>query len=133
MRVAALITGLILLIIAGAGYVFPIDDQGQTIPQIDNICQNLIEQFGPLIGSDDQNNCRIINYMKLGVETFGLFGIILLIGGLMIPGKNESNNVESEEYVEDEEDGSLDILNKRYAKGGISKGEFEKIKKDLES
>lgn len=39
--------------------------------------------------------------------------------------KNESNNVEREEHVEDEEE-SLDILNKKYAKGGFLRKNLKK-------
>jgi len=103
MRVGALVTGLIFLIIAGAGFVIPVGDQGQSISETDNLCQYAIERLGSSIRPSTLEDCKIINYMKFGVESLGLIGIILLIGGLMLPGKQESNYGEIEEYEKDEE------------------------------
>jgi len=58
-------------------------------------------------------------------------GIVILVWGfkgLKEHGRKESKHIRETE----EEDDSLEILKKRYAKGEISQEEFEQKKKDLE-
>ena len=64
--------------------------------------------------------------MSYGVYGFGLIGIILLIAGSV------ASRGQKEVYYERKvEDDALDILEKRYAKGDISKEEFDKMREDL--
>ncbi|MBT4325950.1 MAG: SHOCT domain-containing protein [Candidatus Nitrosopelagicus sp.] len=64
--------------------------------------------------------------MSYGVYGSGLIGIILLITGSV-----SSRGQKEIHYEREIPDDALDILEKRYAKGEISKEEFDDMKKDL--
>jgi len=55
---------------------------------------------------------------------FVIFGVICAVRWLIVRSKPDGNNFHSET--------PLEILKKRYARGEISKDEFEQRKKDLE-
>ena len=65
--------------------------------------------------------------MSYGIGIFGLvFSILAIIGiVLLIRYLLETSGAKKEQ------ESALDILKKRYAKGGINKEEFEEKKKDL--
>ena len=113
--------GIFLLIIAGAGYLAPVGSEGHTIPQLSDICNTGLGQLGQMFSADITKNCREFGLLTLGIYGLGLIGIILIIVGAASRG--------SKEY--EEEDDSLEILRERYAKGEITKEEFEQMKKDL--
>ena len=52
-----------------------------------------------------------------------VFGIVLIIAGAIAPSKSEED--------EETDTNSIDILKERYAKGEITKEEFDKMKEDL--
>ena len=83
----AIAAGIVLIIIAGLGYVYPISDQGYTIPQMNDLCKSGVGQLGQLFSTDAQENCRIANYMTLGIYGLGIIGIILIIVGAVVPSK----------------------------------------------
>ena len=125
--------GVIMLIIAVLGYVFPITDTGYTIPQINDICTSGLGQIGQLFSGDAQKVCREYGYLTFGIYGFGLIGLILIIVGAAVSSsRKETEYIRTVEETE-EDDSPIDLLKKRYAKGEISKEEFEKIKKDLEN
>jgi putative membrane protein len=53
--------------------------------------------------------------------------IIVLVVWLVV----NQNNKNKQYFNNNQSDSALDILKKRYAKGEISKEEFERVKKDL--
>ena len=79
-------------------------------------------QMGQAYRSDVAQSCSEYTLMVLGIYGSGLLGIILLIGGASI----------SEKLKEKKDPNSLELLKERYAKGEITKEEFDKIKEDLE-
>jgi len=119
--------GVFFLIIAGLGFVYPIGSQGQTIVQADDMCKSGMGQLSQFFSGSSQQACSQIKLMSYGVYGFGLIGIILLIAGSVA-----SRNQKEVYYEREVEDDALDIIEKRYAKGEISKEEFDKMKKDLE-
>ena len=124
---AAICIGVFFLIIAGLGFVFPVSSDGYTIVQVDQICQSGLGQLGQLFSGSNQQACQQIKLVSYGVYGFGLIGIILLITGSI------TSRGQKEVYYERRDgDDALDILEKRYAKGDISKEEFDNMKKDLE-
>ena len=117
--------GIIFLGLAIIGYIFPIDD-GYSIPQVVGLCNSGMGQVGQAFSGEIVKGCSEFNGLLMGVYGSGVIGIVLLIVGAVIPEKKEKDN---EREVED---GAIDILEKRFAKGEITKEEFDKMRKDLE-
>ncbi len=124
--------GLILIFLAGLGYVYPLADNGMTIPEINDLCASGLGQLGQTFSGDVQKICREYGYLMYGIYGFGLIGLILLVVGAVIPGQREIVTTRTVEETE-EDDSAIDLLKKRYAKGEITKEEFEQMKKDLEN
>ena len=126
-NVVAIGIGVFFLIIAGLGFVYPVSDQGYTIVQVDEICKSGMGQLAQFFSGSSQQSCQQIKLISYGVYGFGLIGIILIIAGSV------ASRGQKELYYpsEGEEESPLDILEKRYAKGEISKEEFDKMKEDL--
>jgi len=122
---AAIGIGAFFLIISGLGFVYPISE-GYTIVQADELCKSGLGQLGQLFSSSNQQACQQIKLVSYGIFGSGLIGIILLIAGSV------ASRSQKEVYYEKREEDALDILEKRYAKGEISKEEFEDMRKDLE-
>lgn len=63
----------------------------------------------------------------------GLFWFLLILGALFllwaIFSHHENDSTDDEEMTD--EDSALEILKKRYARGEITKREFEQMKKDI--
>jgi len=74
-----------------------------------------------------------MHMMDWGHMNYGYGGVIMLIILLILVGVVIYFIVSKQKTVKREDEGTpLEILKKRYAKGEISKQEFEKMKKDLE-
>jgi len=65
------------------------------------------------------------DWIKTGIPIF-FIGLLLLAGSVVLSRKPKKEAME-------EENDSMEILKQRYAKGEISKEEFENMKKDLEN
>ncbi len=67
----------------------------------------------------------------------GIFGILIIVilvwAVIQFTGKNSSNNPFSsnQPHSQSGEETSLEILKKRYARGEVTKEEFDKMKRDL--
>ena len=118
--------GIFFIIIAGAGFVIPISE-GYTFIGINDLCSSGFGQLGQAFSGEMQKNCSQYKMVSYGIYGAGILGLVLIIVGAVVPGnKRESTS------TREVEDDALDILEKRYAKGEISKDEFDKMKKDLE-
>jgi putative membrane protein len=125
-NIAIISVGCLLLVIAVVGYITPFN-MGWTIPGIDAICSGDMGQLGQTLSAEIQQGCSDYKLATLGIYGLGLVGIILIIVGAVISrGQKEAHH---EREVEDD---AIDILEKRYAKGEITKEEFDKMKEDLE-
>ncbi|MDX8336805.1 SHOCT domain-containing protein [Candidatus Cetobacterium colombiensis] len=60
----------------------------------------------------------------------GVFFIIIVVIAILFFSKNGNN---FGNFTQTKQDTALELLKKRYAKGEITKEEYEKIKKDLEN
>ena len=119
--------GILFLFLAIIGYIFPIaGEEGYSIPQVAALCNSGMGQLGQAYSGEAVKTCSDYNGLLMGVYGSGVLGVILMIVGAVMSGKKEDD---SEREVEDD---AIDILEKRYAKGEITKEEFDKIKKDLE-
>ncbi len=121
---SAIAFGVILIIVAFFGYITPITDNRLTIPEVMDLCDSGMGQLGQTFSGDVQKICREFGYLMYGIYGSAIAGPILLIVGALIPGKKKEDEPE-------QADTSLEILKERYAKGEISKEEFENMKKDL--
>ena len=118
--------GIVLLILAIIGYILPIEE-GYSIPDVIALCNSGMGQLGQAFSGDIVKACSEYNAMLYGIYGFALLGLILIVVGSVVSGGQKEVHHEIE--VEDD---AIDILEKRYAKGEITKEEFDKMKKDLE-
>ena len=133
--------GALLLIAGVIGYFIPMSvtmadtTVNLTIPQVVAFCDSglgSLAQLSPQVVMV----CSQYNTFMFGIYGAGLIGIILIIVGAVTGGTKELiYNVDTgkTDYRSEEEDDSLKILKERYAKGEITKEEFEQKKKDLEN
>jgi len=133
-NIAIVSVGCLLLVIAVIGYVIPVNDVTTegfaitiTIPNAVGICNSDLGQLGQVYNSEVAQSCSMYSLMVMGIYGSGILGIVLIAVGAGMSGKKKENY---EKEVDD--DDALDILDKRYAKGEITKEEFDKMKKDLE-
>jgi len=142
--------GLLLILLAVAGYITPIGSEGHTIPQLDDVCRTALGELGQAFSAEVLENCREFSLLTLGIYGSGLIGFILIIVGAATGGKKESEEELEEKYSKGEltkgefeskksdiepkkDEIPIQILKERYAKGEISKEEFEQMKKDLKN
>jgi len=144
--------GLLLIILAVAGYITPMSvtladtTVNLTIPKVVAFCDSGIGQFSQMLPQVVMV-CSQFNTFMFGIYGAGLIGLGLLIGGAVMKqtkeeleakySRGELTKDEFENELKDrdseEDNDSMEILKKRYAKGEISKDEFDKMKKDLEN
>jgi len=138
-RTEVITVGGLLLLVAIIAYYLPIsftladETMSATIPRMVAFCESLPGQFAQL-SPEMVLVCSEYNTFMFGIYGSGLLGIILIIVGA-VTGKDKDLVYDVEtgktEY-RDEDDESLDIIKKRYAKGEITKEEFVNMKNDLE-
>jgi len=134
--------GILLIVLAVAGYITPFsftlagETLSNTVPNVVAFCESGLGQFAQL-SPEMVRLCSEYNTLMLGIYGSGLLGIILIIVGAAKGDSKEKilhvDTGETEERSTEEHDKSIDILKERYAKGEISKDEFDKMKKDLEN
>ncbi len=134
--------GVILITLAFFSYFIPIsftladETMSATVPQMVAFCESGIGQFAQL-SPEIVKICSEFNTLMLGIYGSGLLGIILIIvGAAKGDSKEKILHVDTGEVKErstKEHDKSIDILKERYAKGEITKEEFDEMKKDLEN
>ena len=134
--------GILLIVIAVGGYYVPMpftlagETISNTIPNVVAFCESGIGQFAQM-SPEIVKICSEFNTLMLGIYGSGLLGIILIIVGAAKGDSKEKilhvDTGEVEERSTEEHDKSIDILKERYAKGEITKEEFDKMKEDLEN
>ena len=123
--------GFLLIIGAVAGYMIPISvtlgdtTVSLTIPKVVAFCDSAFGQIGQMLAQVVMVCSEFKNFL-MGIYGAGIGGVILIIVGAILPGEKKEDELE-------QADTSLEILKERYAKGEISKEEFDNMKKDLEN
>jgi len=123
--------GFLLIIGAVAGYMIPISvtladtTTNLTIPKVVAFCDSGFGQIGQMLAQVVMVCSEFKNFL-MGIYGAGIGGVILVIVGAILPGEKKEDELE-------QDDTSLEILKERYAKGEISKEEFDNMKKDLEN
>ena len=123
--------GFLLIIGAVAGYMIPISvtladtTVNLTIPKVVAFCDSGFGQIGQMLAQVVMVCSEFKNFL-MGIYGAGIGGVILIIVGAILPGEKKEDELE-------QDDTSLEILKERYAKGEISKEEFDNMKKDLEN
>ncbi len=72
------------------------------------------------------------NWLWGGGMWFGWIFWLVIIGLIIWLLINQSNRNRNQNYLNPHLESPLDILKKRYAKGEITKEQFEQMKKDIE-
>jgi len=123
--------GFLLIIGTVAGYMIPMSvtladtTVNLTIPKVVAFCDSAYGQIGQWLAQVVMV-CSEFNNFLIGIYGAGIGGVILVIVGAILPGEKKDDELE-------QDDTSLEILKERYAKGEISKEEFDNMKKDLEN
>ncbi len=134
--------GILLIVIAVGGYYTPMSitladtTVNLTIPKLVAFCDSGLGSLAQL-SAQVVMVCSEYKTLMLGIYGSGLLGIILIIvGAAKGDSKEKILHVDTgkvEARSTEEHDKSIDILKERYAKGEITKEEFDKMKKDLEN
>ena len=132
--------GALLLGIAIITYFIPLsftlagENMSATIPDMVAFCDSGLGSLAQL-SPEMVRVCSEHKTFMLGIYGAGLIGIILIIVGA-VTGRDKDLILDVETgktKYRDEDDELLDILKKRYAKGEITKQEFDKMKEDLKN
>jgi len=127
-NIAIVLIGCLFLVIAIIGYILPIaSEENYSIPQVVALCDSEMGELGQVFSGEIIKACSDYSGLLMVVYGSGISGLVLIVVGAVV------SRGQKEDYHEKEvEDDALDILEKRYAKGEITKEEFDKMKKDLE-
>ena len=89
----ALAAGIVLFILAAIGFIYPINEIGHSAIQLNDLCQSGFGQIGQFFSRDAQENCRILNYVSLGIYGFGIVGLVLIIVGSVVPSSKKEKTM----------------------------------------
>ena len=132
-RIGLIGAGIGIFILAGIGFFAPVAPNGYTTPQLNDLCvagyfQNAWVALGGkmMFGQNWEQlikqDCENLAVTTGAIYLLGIGGVIVLIVGSVMRGPKILPDPSSTE-----------ILKERYAKGEITKEEFEQKKKDLEN
>ena len=130
-RWGLIIAGIIILNVGSVGYFWQ-TDRGYSFPQINDFCSSDLGKLAQWWGEQDiRENCNFAQMVTITIFGFVILGIALIIAGAVVSGERKESESIRITGKDEEDNDSLEILKKRYAKGEISKEEFDKMKEDL--
>jgi hypothetical protein len=107
-KIGPVIFGIILILIAGFGYITPSGDlesiMGNNeaglfgdlpLVEIHELCTSGLGQLGQSITKGAAEQCSLVKYLTLGIYGFGVIGIILIIVGSLVPSNKREDNCAS--------------------------------------
>ena len=96
----ALGVGIFFLLIGGTGFLMPNSVWNEnsrgtqfaemTIPEFHDLCSSGLGQLGQVFSGDIQKACSEIRIVTYGIYGSGIIGLILIIVGAVVPGKNRT-------------------------------------------
>ena len=96
----ALGVGIFFLLIGGTGFLMPYSVWNEnlrgtqfaeiTIPEIHDLCASGLGQLGQAFSGDIQKACSEFRIVTYGIYGSGIIGLILIIVGAVVPGKNRT-------------------------------------------
>jgi|SaaInlStandDraft_6_1057023.scaffolds.fasta_scaffold450879_1 hypothetical protein len=90
MKLMLIITGLILLLIAGIGFVYPINDDQNNVIDKHDFCQSGVGKFFNSQNSYAWQQCHDAKLITYGIIGSGLIGIIFVIVGAVVPSNKKT-------------------------------------------
>ena len=127
---AVLGVGIFLVLLAVIGLFYPVSSLGNSLVQVDNLCSfgfGLLTQF---LSSNPQEACQQTRFISYGFYGIGIIGLALIIVGSL--GSRAKKEYDKKIIVEEpKQDDPQEILKKRFAKGEISKEEFDHLEREL--
>jgi hypothetical protein len=139
MRGGILVVGLIILILTfGFSSYFSAQEQAQ-LQLAGSGCNSGLGTIGSALSQTIAQDCQNINTINslLALTPIGyILGGILFLLGLVIPGKRreqkQPRHSDSERILDSKDNEALKVLKMRYAKGEISKKQYQEMKGELD-
>lgn len=134
MRGGLVVFGIIILVLAYiVGSMLTAQQQSQ-LQLAGGVCNSALGTIGSALSgrvAQDCQNVSTINTLLALVPVGYLLGGIMFLVGLAVPGKHKEKNISQTVTSSSEEDESLKTLKMRYAKGEMTKKEYQEMKNDL--
>ena len=88
--------GAVLIGIAAFGFLYPVNSQGNTIFDLNNLCDSQMGRMGQMLSNffgvgQIEQKCSEIKYTTYGIIGLALGGIILVTVGALVPSKRKEN------------------------------------------
>lgn len=122
MKIAFLIAGTILLMVAVSGYILTQD--------IISDCQSLLNNLGGNVAPDIEQKCELTKAMQFGFMFIGAGGGGALVYGVILKTKPKKDLPEIPKLESNQK--PLDILKDKLVRGEISQETFDELKKAFE-
>ena len=138
MRGGLLIFGIVIVVLAYAASSYFTAQQQALLSVVGSGCNSVLGTLGSALSATIANDCQkvnAINTILAIVPVAYLVGGIFFFLGLVIPGSRPVQEIRQpvvkEETEQKTEEDAVKTLKLRYAKGEITKKQYDEMKKDL--
>jgi uncharacterized membrane protein len=137
MRHGLIALGIVILFIAWVfGSLFSAQSRAQ-LQTASSLCNSGLGTIGSSLSYSIAQNCQQVNTINtlLSIDPIVYFvGFIILVAGLVTSKKQTETkgNKESSNNYDSDKDDPVRLLKQRYAKGLITKKQYDQMRKDLE-